>query len=404
MPFNQEPVNYAQEYARELAQAYPYLSYFADLYNSENSNRYRPAGGNGVWIPSITTSGARAVNRDAIDGVFTRNANINWELKTMRMYREWDTIIDPMDVVETNDVLTIANVTRAFNEFQKVPEMDAYAASHIAEYAGEFGGVDSTTLTSANILAQWDDALKYMAEQRVNRDRVRCKVTPAVYVLLKQAAGITRFIEITNGIQAVDRNVAKLDGVLIQEVPSDIMQSAFDFTIGWVKAAGSSTIGMLLYDPQSLIAPISYETAMMSPPTAQSKGKNVYYESYYYDVFKLNNRQAGLFAFMAAPSLGTVVVTSKAGTAASGDTVITASGSEIGSYGVDIYYTAGNNAAVSCTYGAALPNNGATWVKADSASFTLKSQTAGKYVTVALVNRQTQGVIAAGSAVEVVKA
>lgn len=403
MAFNQEPVNYAQEYARELAQAYPYLSYFSDVYTGENSNRYRPTGGNGVWIPSVETSGARAVNRDAINGVFTRNANIHWELKTMRMYREWDTIIDPMDIVETNDVLTIANVTRAFNEFQKIPEMDAYAASNIAAYAGEFGGIDSTTLTSSNILAQWDAALAYMADQRVNRDRIRCKVTPAVYTLLKQAAGITRFIEVTNGIQAVDRNIAKLDGVMIQEVPSDIMQSAFDFTNGWVKAAGASAIGMLLYDPQSLIGTIAYETALMSPPSAGTKGKNVYYESYYYDVFKLNNRQAGLFAFMAAPSLGTVVVTSVAGTAASGDTVITASGSEIGSYGVDIYYTAGNAAAVSCTYGAALPN-GATWVKADAASFTLKSQTAGKYVTVALVNRQTEDVIAAGSAVEVVKA
>lgn len=402
MAFTQTPVNYAQEYARELAQAYPYLSYFSDVYAGENSNRYRPAGGNGVWIPSIETSGARAVNRNSIDGVFTRNANINWELKTMRMYREWDTIIDPMDIVETNDVLTIANVTRAFNEFQKVPEMDAYAASNIATYAGEYGGIDSTTLTTSNILAQWDAALEYMADQRVNRDRVRCKVTPAVYTLLKQASGITRFIEVTNGIQAVDRNLAKLDGVLIEEVPSDIMQSAFDFTTGWEKAAGASAISMLMYDPQSLIGTIAYETAMMSPPSAGTKGKNVYYESYYYDVFKLNNRQAGLFAFMSAPTLPTLTVVSVAGTVASGDTVITVSGAETGHYGVDIYYSAGNNAAITCTYNAALPAG--TWTKSDAASFLLESQTAGKYITVALVNRETQKVIAAGDAVEVVKA
>ena len=38
----------------------------------------------------------------------------------MQMYREWDTIVDPkMDIVETNNVATIANATKTFNEFQK---------------------------------------------------------------------------------------------------------------------------------------------------------------------------------------------------------------------------------------------------------------------------------------------
>ena len=143
------PINYAQRYAQELAEAYPYLSHFSDLYNAENARRYRPVNGNGVWIPSIEVTGARAVDRDQIDGVFNRNANLNWELKTMSMYREWDTLIDPMDIVETNDVLTIANITRVFNEFQKIPEMDAYAASKIATFAGEFGGIDTTSLNSS---------------------------------------------------------------------------------------------------------------------------------------------------------------------------------------------------------------------------------------------------------------
>ena len=31
MPFVQAPVNYAVDYARELANAYPYLSYFNEI-------------------------------------------------------------------------------------------------------------------------------------------------------------------------------------------------------------------------------------------------------------------------------------------------------------------------------------------------------------------------------------
>lgn len=395
------PINYAQRYAQELAEAYPYLSHFSDLYNAENARRYRPVNGNGVWIPSIEVTGARAVDRDQIDGVFNRNANLNWELKTMSMYREWDTLIDPMDIVETNDVLTIANITRVFNEFQKIPEMDAYAASKIATFAGEFGGIDTTSLNSSNILGQWDAALAYMTEQRVNRDRVRVKVTPSTYVLLKQASGITRFIEVTNGIQGVDRNIAKLDGVLIEEVPSDLMKDAYVFTSGWAPAVGANQINMLMYNPDSLVAPIVYETSMITPRSAATKGKDLYYESYYYDVFRLNNRLAGLFAFKAAPSLGELIVTSVAGTT-SGSTVITVDGELIKAYGLDLYYSANTDSALVCTYGAALPSG--TWVKAASNPFSLTSQTSGKYVTCALVNRQTSKVVASGYATEVVGA
>ena len=122
MAFMQTDVNYATQYARELANVYPYLSYFSDLWAAQNSNRYRPVQGKTVAIPSMTVSGARAVDRDHITGAFNRNWNSEWQMMTMGMDREWDTIIDPMDISETGDVATIANVTRTFNEQQKVPK------------------------------------------------------------------------------------------------------------------------------------------------------------------------------------------------------------------------------------------------------------------------------------------
>lgn len=127
MPFTQQPVNYAAEYARELANAYPYLSYFGELWNGPNSTRYKPVNGKTIMIPSMTTSGARAVDRDQIDGTFKRNWNNEWQPRTMQMDREWDTLVDPMDIQETNMVATIANITKTFNEFQKVPRFWAAA-------------------------------------------------------------------------------------------------------------------------------------------------------------------------------------------------------------------------------------------------------------------------------------
>lgn len=396
-------VNYAAQYGRELANAYPYLSYYGDLWNAGESQRFKPLQGKTVYIPSMNTTGARAANRAQIDGVFNRNFSLDWESHELQMDREWDTLVDPLDIMETNEVATIANVTKTFNEFQKIPEQDAYMSSKLAGFAAGFGGIDATTLTAANILTQWDNALAYMTDQRVNRDRVRCKVIPAIYKLLKEAAGMTRFIDVTGGIRNVDRNIGKLDGVLIEEIPSDMMQSSYDFTNGWAAAAGASQIGMLLYDSMSIAAPIIYDTAMISAPTAQSKGKYLYYERYYYDVFCLKNRNAGVFAFMGAPAaVAAIVVTSAAGTA-SGATVVTLDGDlflDNGTpvTGIEIYSTSGQSAAVSLTYGAALPA-GETWTKQTGTKFDLTSQTSGKYVTVAIVNKETGLVIAGGNAV-----
>lgn len=408
MAFVKTDVNYAAEYSRALAQAYPYLSYFAAIWASENSNRYKAGMGKTMYIPSIRTSGAKDVNRDQITGVFNRNWNNEWQAVDLQMDREWDTLVDPMDITETSDVATIANITRAFVELEKVPEMDAFLASKLAGFAAQFGGVSTQSLTSSTILTEWDNAIEWMTNQRVNRDRVQCYMVPGVYKLLKQATGLTRFIEVTNGIQAVDRNVAKLDGVTITEVPPDVMKTAYDFTEGWAPAGGAAQINFILVDPMAVAAPIKYETAMMSAPTAQSKGKYLYYERYYYGAFVLNQRQAGVYAHLgSAPSAGTLTVTSTAGTAA-GSTVIDVAGYGIGQNGMAdeglaVKYCANQDAAIALTYGA-VPNISYTWVEAAKVPFTLTSQTATKYITVALVNKQNGYVVAGGNTTEVVGA
>ena len=410
MSFVQTNVNYAAEYSQALAQAYPYLSYFGAIWASENSNRYRSGMGKTMYIPTVTVSGAVDANRNQITGTFDRNWNNQWQAVDLQMDREWSTLVDPMDMTETNDVANLANITRAFVETQKVPEMDAFLASKLAGFASAYGGVSTQSLTSSTILTEWDNALAYMTNQRVNRDRVVAYMTPATYKLLKQATGMTRFIEVTNGIRDVDRNIARLDGVNVVEVPEDMMKTAYTFTEGWaVNLASAQQINFMLVDPMAVAAPIKYEVSMMSAPTAQNKGKYLYYERYYYGAFILNQRQAGVYAHLgAAPSLGTLTVTSVAGTEDDGDTVITVSGKGIFDDGIPmeglkLVYCTGTDAAVSLTYNA-VPDATKTWVAMTKNPVTIASQTANKYITVALVNKQTGYVVAGGNTQLVVKA
>lgn len=394
MAFTQLDLNYATEYSKAMANAYPYWSYFSDLYGSPNSATYKPLSGKAVAVQSMTTSGARAVNRDQITGTFNRNFNTQEQVLTMRMDREWDTLADPMDIQE-DPIVNIANITKTFNEFQKVPEMDAYAASALASAAFNFGGIDSTALTADNILETWDTYLAYMVNQRVPRDRIRAKMTPDTYKLLKEAAGITRFVQADTGIRNVDRNVGKLDGVTIMEVPADIMMSEYDFTDGWTATSGAKQINLLMFDPIAIAAPVVYETSMMSAPTAQSKGKWLYYERYYYDVFALNQRLPGIFANVASlPTLGTVTFTTSAG-ADSTHTII--NGLAPAPYGMGYVAKSGASADLpdyneECTSGWTIVHNGD--------SFTTAS---GQTITVALVNT-TKGntATAGGSAAAVV--
>lgn len=399
-------MNYAAQYGRELANAYPYLSYFGDLWNAGESQRFKPLQGKTVYIPSMSTTGAKAVDRDRIDGVFTRNFDNNWEAKTLQMDRDWDTLVDPMDMQETNEVVTIANITQTFNQFQKIPEQDAYMASKLAGFAAAHGGVVTTVPSADNILTLWDNALAYMTDQRVNRDRLRCKVIPSVYKLLKEATGLTRFVETGAGIQNVDRNIARLDGVQIEEVPSDMMKTAYDFTVGFAVAEGAAQINMLFYDSMAIAAPIVYDTSMISPPTAATKGKYLYYERYYYDVFVLSQRQAGVYALLSAgPSLGSLAVTSAQGPE-SGQSIITSVGDQILANGnpvagTSLKYNVNGDSAVALTYGQ-VPDATKTWTKLGNPA-TIGSLTSGKYVTVAQVNDQTGAAIAGGNAVQVVK-
>lgn len=127
MAFVQADVNYAAEYSEQLANAMPYLSYFGAIFDGSNSMKYRPLRGKTVEIPSLTVSGAVAADRDAITGAFARNWNNAWQAVSLQQDREWSTLIDPLDMEETARVATVANITKTFNEQQKVPKFWAVA-------------------------------------------------------------------------------------------------------------------------------------------------------------------------------------------------------------------------------------------------------------------------------------
>ena len=290
-------VNYAEAYERALAQAYPNVLNFGELYNVANNRTYKFVDSKTIHIPSISVTGRKNVNRDSIDGVFQRNVDNEWETKTLTFYREWSTSIDPADVMDTNMVLTIQNATQVFNETQKFPEKDAYTISKIyADWVAEGKTADTTALNVDNVLAVFDKLMEQMDEALVPAQGRILYVTPAVKTLLKQASNIGLSRNVQNGENTINRVVDRLDEIKLISVPSFLMKTAYTFSTGFEPSSSAKQINLFLVHPSAILTPNKYAFVGMEAPAAGTKGDYIYYEKEYSDVFILNNR-TGAIAF-----------------------------------------------------------------------------------------------------------
>ena len=289
-------LNYAVEYSRALANAYPNVLHFGALYATENNAKYRFVNADTVEVPSLETSGRVNADRDAIATAKRRYTN-NWEAKKLTFNRKWSTLVHPRDIAETNMVATIVNITQTFNETQKFPEIDSYTASKLyTDFVAASGVADTTVLTKDNILEVFDKFMQDMDEANVPAAGRIVYCTYAVKTLLKNAAGITRTWNTQTSADGLNRTVDMIDGVEIVGVPSKLMKTAYNFDEGCVPAESAKQINMLAVHPTAVITPEVYEYAKLDEPSAGSEGKYVYYEESNSDVFVLDNR-IGALAF-----------------------------------------------------------------------------------------------------------
>lgn len=287
-------VNYAEQYSKALSQNFPYVLNFGKLFSTPNNSTYKVVDAKTIKIPSVSTSGRTDGNRDTITG-FTRNVDNNWETKTLSNHREWSTLLHPQDVNQSNMVLTIQNATKVMNETQKFPEMDAYCVSKIHTDAVTEGVEDDTTaLTVENVLSTFDKYMEEMDEARVPQTGRILYVTPAVNTLIKNAKDIVRTINVNDGATALNRTISRIDEVEIVKVPSELMKTVYDFSNGWKAGVSAKQINMLLIHPVAVFTPVSYSFASMEAPSAHSKGKYLYYEESFEDVFIMNSKKKAI--------------------------------------------------------------------------------------------------------------
>lgn len=281
-------LNYAKSYLSALTAEFAYTLYFGKLYTTPNTGRYRWVNSKSIEIPTLKTTGRTNADRDTI-GNASRNYDNDWEQKTLTNQRKWDTLVHPKDIDQTNMVASIANITNTFNTTQKFPEMDAYLISKVyADWTAQSMTADTTALTAANILEEFDKMMLAMDNKRVPVAGRVLYVPFEIKSMLKAADGIQRTLDVQTGASNINRTVTRLDEVEIIPVPSELMKTLYNFTSGWKVDESAKQINMFLVHPIAILPIVSYTFAQLAPPSALSQGKWVYYEEAFEDVFIMN--------------------------------------------------------------------------------------------------------------------
>jgi len=266
-------LEYATIFSNVLRELYGQELTCDDLYHSNSDIQI--VNGKDIKIPKLSVSGYKDHTRG---GSFNSGTYSNgYETKTLDHDRDIEFTVDPLDVDETNLVVTVSNIQNRFEKTQAIPELDSYTYSKIYTEAKRVNAkIKTTALTSANVLSDFDDNLEAFAEAGVPLDRVILYATPSYKKLLKNAEGIQRTLEVSSS-SGIDRRVRSLDDInKIVEVPSARMKSLFDFTNGCKADSTAKQIDYILIDPEAQVSRVKYAYIKMFTPGTDSRTADNY--------------------------------------------------------------------------------------------------------------------------------
>lgn len=267
-------LNYVTTFLPRLVEMYGHLSCSDDLYHSNPG--IEVINTKDIRIPRIKVGGYKDHNRGVL-GFNTGSYSNDWITESLDHDRDIEFAVDPMDVDETAQVVSISNIQANFERTQAIPEQDCYTFSKIYTEAKRVGAnINNTVLTKENILDMLDADMEAFAEAGVPLERCILYVTPTVNRTLKNAEGIQRYLE-ANGGANIDRRVHSVDDInKIKEVPSDRLKTIYNFTDGCIPDAAAKQINYILIDPECQVSRMKYSYVNVFTPGHDSRTADNY--------------------------------------------------------------------------------------------------------------------------------
>lgn len=284
--------NYAERFEKQIEAKYKHGLTSADM---ATNTKYKFIDAQTIKIPTVAVTGYKDHKRD---GSVNKGTITNeWTPYKLTHDRDISFYVDEMDVDESNQVISAANITATFMEDQAIPETDAYRYSKLYADAKSYSAkIDNTVLSVQNILEVFDKAMEYMDEAGVPSEGRKMKVIPSVYTMLKNAEKIQRTLEVTGGAD-INRNVRSLDEVEIQKVPSDRFKTTYDFTDGFAPGGSAKQMYMIIYHPTAIIAPVKVQDVYLWPKGSDPQAAFgwLYQNRSFQDLFLIKQKKEGVY-------------------------------------------------------------------------------------------------------------
>jgi len=229
-----------------------------------------------IKIPRLSVSGYKDHTRGG--SYNAGNYSNDYEMKQLDHDRDIEFTIDPMDVDETNTVVSIGNVQARFERKQAIPELDCYTFSKVYSEASRVGAkIKTTPITAANVLDDFDENCEAFENAGVPLSRCILYCTSTYKKALKNAEGVQRTLEVSGGPKGIDRRIHTLDDVgKIKVVPLERFKTAYDFTEGYKADATGKQINYILIDPEAQVSRVKYSYINTYTPGHDSRTADNY--------------------------------------------------------------------------------------------------------------------------------
>ena len=406
MAFNNS-INYAAVFNRILDEKFYILP--RTMWMEDTNPGIVWQGGKEIKIPYVGMNGLGTMSGyKAPDGDLT----LGYETKQLQWYRGRNFAIGRYDVDETNFALNVGNALRVFLNEKVIPEIDCLRIAMAAQGAIGYGQVVAQAtngITSANILGLLLDDIAKVQDKIGENEQLYIQISTKLKNLLEQSSQITRYLNVRDfTVRSANLKVEALNDQYLIGTPSAYMHSVFGLNDG---VTGGQTVGGVTFtnlgaDVNWIIAARPAVDAVARPqinkvidPDANQDGE--YWKimfSVYHGMWVMEQKGDGLLVNLNTTA-GSFTVSSEAGTAAVGDSVITTTATVPA--GMKLVWKAASGTAPSVAIGTALTSTD-SW--ADLPATGLISTTNGYKITVALVHAASGQPIASGNTTVVAKA
>lgn len=281
-------INYAERYQTELDQVITQ----ATLTNVLETPSVNWMGARTFHVPSLTVSGYKTHSRNG--GYNRGDVEVTHEPYTLGFDRDIEFFVDQMDVDESNQAASAANITREFLTTHAGPEVDAYRFSKLATKAIEAGNSTAETLTTETVIGRLKADLRKV--RKFGAANIVVYISSDVMDLIELYKEGRGSIAIDNSGTVIETRVTTLDGFRLVEVfDVDRFHTSFDFTNGFTAATGSYELNWVIVNRGAIVAKTKLNSIYLFQPGQHTQGDGYLYQNrMYHDLFVLKNKADGV--------------------------------------------------------------------------------------------------------------